>query len=264
MSIRTTCPRCKQPLAIPHKLAGGYVNCPRCEGRFWVNKDAGDGPIQPPAPPPPPPVGALPPVGRPFQAVQDGLEKPSYTGGPPIAPPVQVMPPPSTSRKVAKLVSADSAVSNFTLAADGQLPHLQLDEGEDKPKAEQPARTIHPAVLFTLLAVSVVVSIGVVLWPSSGSAPPASATDKAKARAFIRDNFFGGGALTGGELAPYQIMLREAQQAHSRGDRRIERLYYHKVLELLRAESTGRTKGLTGSHARDKELEQRLVTLLSE
>ena len=40
MAVRTQCPRCKQPLSVPNKLAGSYANCPRCQGRFWISKDA--------------------------------------------------------------------------------------------------------------------------------------------------------------------------------------------------------------------------------
>ena len=40
MAIKLDCPRCKQPLSVPNKKAGSYVNCPRCKGRFWVPKDA--------------------------------------------------------------------------------------------------------------------------------------------------------------------------------------------------------------------------------
>ena len=46
MAVRTQCPRCKQPLSVPNKLAGSYASCPRCQGRFWVSKDA---PPDPPA-----------------------------------------------------------------------------------------------------------------------------------------------------------------------------------------------------------------------
>ena len=40
MAVRAQCPRCKQPLSVPNKLAGSYASCPRCQGRFWVSKDA--------------------------------------------------------------------------------------------------------------------------------------------------------------------------------------------------------------------------------
>ena len=36
MPVKTQCPRCKQPLAVPSKLVGSYANCPRCQGRFWI------------------------------------------------------------------------------------------------------------------------------------------------------------------------------------------------------------------------------------
>ncbi|MBN1910619.1 MAG: hypothetical protein JW818_12815, partial [Pirellulales bacterium] len=36
MPIKVDCPRCRKPLAVPSKKAGSYVNCPECNGRFWV------------------------------------------------------------------------------------------------------------------------------------------------------------------------------------------------------------------------------------
>ena len=40
MACAAQCPRCQQPLSVPNKLAGSYANCPRCQGRFWISKDA--------------------------------------------------------------------------------------------------------------------------------------------------------------------------------------------------------------------------------
>jgi hypothetical protein len=64
-------------------------------------------------------------------------------------------------------------------------------------------------------------------------------------------------------LEPYQILLRDAQQAYSRGDHRAQRDCYGKVLDLLRAERGSEEKGLTGSRSKDKELEEALLVLLS-
>lgn len=186
-------------------------------------------------------------------------------GGPaPIpnpAAPVAAPPVMSPARKVARLVTSDAASSTLKLAADGQLPDLHLDQGESK-KAEAKPRTVHPAVLFSILAVSVCVSIWLVL--SDAGTPPPTGKAKADARRYIREHYFGSGTLDGGELAPYQIYLREAQQAHSRGDQKAERQSYRKVLGLLRADPAGRQRGLTGSRTRDNELETRVMLLLSE
>ena len=65
MAINLECPRCKARLRVPNKKADGYVNCPHCQGRFWVDKAAAsDGTpadtvtmavppnVAPPSPPP--------------------------------------------------------------------------------------------------------------------------------------------------------------------------------------------------------------------
>ena len=57
------------------------------------------------------------------------------------------------------------------------------------------------------------------------------------------------------DLEPYQVLLREAQRAYTRGDRKTERDDYRKVLDMLRAERGSYEKGLTGSRTSDKELE---------
>jgi hypothetical protein len=65
----------------------------------------------------------------------------------------------------------------------------------------------------------------------------------------------------GEPLQPFQIYLREARQAHSRGDISNERAEYRKVLDLLHAEGKKRFTGL--SHD-DEKLEQLIAILLSE
>ena len=63
MAINLDCPRCKAHLRVPNKKAGGYVNCPHCQGRLWVDKAAATDatPAEavtmsaPPAAPPPAP-----------------------------------------------------------------------------------------------------------------------------------------------------------------------------------------------------------------
>ncbi len=65
-------------------------------------------------------------------------------------------------------------------------------------------------------------------------------------------------------LAPYQVELREAQQAYSRGQPNVAQAHYRKVLDMLRAEGGSRFRGLTGAPARDKNLEELLSRLLGQ
>ena len=193
MAVRTQCPRCKQPLSVPNKLAGSYASCPRCQGRFWVSKDA---PLDPSVsdsvgiavgkyadvdakrPLATPPVAAPirpgdrrlrplpgPPTSRrrprrrrraaagsaaAVLSLGNALAPPAAPSCPPrcrrsMARRPRRPPPPPQARKVARLVSAEAAQSTLKLAADGQLPHLQLQEGDKKDKGQGKSRSIPPA-----------------------------------------------------------------------------------------------------------------------
>ena len=133
-------------------------------------------------------------------------------------------------------------------------------------------RTVHPAVLLGFLMVSIVMSIILAL-ADIGSSASSAARRKAEALDVIEKQYFGNPEH--GQLARYQVYLREAKQAQCRGDRKAERQYYRKVLDLLCAEShsgassgskhaAGFEPGLTGSRARDRELETQISILLSD
>lgn len=64
-------------------------------------------------------------------------------------------------------------------------------------------------------------------------------------------------------LVEYQLLLREAQRAHVRGDRQTERDAYRRVLRLLRAERD-RFEGITGSPGSDRKLEDLITVILQE
>ena len=168
MAIKIDCPRCKTPLLVPNKLAGGYANCPHCKGRFWVAKDAtadatpidavrvlpADGaavaaaaPQQSVAsstgvplrgvpgaavPPAPPAAAAASPPPALSKPPARRLKKASASVPAPPAPP----PPPVRQKKVARLISAEAADSTLRLAADGKLPELQLEEDAATQKPE--------------------------------------------------------------------------------------------------------------------------------
>ena len=55
------------------------------------------------------------------------------------SPPVQA---PVAGRKVARFVSAEAAQSTLQVSEDGQLPELQLQEGEKKKKQQARERTV--------------------------------------------------------------------------------------------------------------------------
>jgi len=172
---------------------------------------------------------------------------------------------------LARLVSADAAQSTLKLAADGQLPHLQLLEGDKKDKAQGKSRSIPPVVMILAWIVSVLLTIAIVMVTGEDEASNVTTQAKKDAMARIEDpQFFGNPAR--GELLPYQRLLREARRAHARSDFRAERKYYQQVLHLLHTETWGGAtsagpgthleKGITGSREHDRELEQLILTVL--
>jgi hypothetical protein len=279
MAVRTQCPRCKQALAVPSKLAGSYANCPRCQGRFWISKDAPvdasisdtvampgamltltQAPAETAAP-----LAVPPPVHFPSVTPLVPLPLPPREA-PPAGPPT----PPPQARKVARLVSADTADSNLKIADDGQLPNLQLQDIDKKDKGQGKSRSIPPLVLIAAWAFSVVMTIAIVMFSGAGSESDATTPEKARAMKEIEDQYFGDSSRGG--LLPYQRLLRAAQQARARDDFKAERQYYKQVLDLLRTESRDGgassharlEKGITGSRNHDRDLEKLIITVLGD
>jgi len=227
MPVKIDCPRCKTRLQVPSKLANGYVNCPECKGRLWVPRDAV--------------VEAAPAA--------------------PLASPTSAPPAPAPRRKVARFITAEPSDSTLPLAADGKLPELRLETDDARAKPSAEARSMNPLVLFGVLCLSVAFSMAIVIFARRTSSEP-DADLKAQARWKIEQEFFGSGNMDDRNPAPYQILLRDAQRAHARGDFQSEKKCYRKVLDMLRAERGTLEKGLTGSRWRDKQLEEAIVVLL--
>ncbi len=169
-------------------------------------------------------------------------------------------PPPAAARPggaVARFIPAEAAQSKLKPADDGKLPGLRLHETAGGARQEK-ARGTNPLVLIGLLLLSVVATV-VILFSDFQPSDRSSEDDKANARREIGENYFSD--LGNQPLKPYQVYLRNAQQAHARGATKTEHAMYHKVLKLLRAERLP-GESLTGTLQRDKELEEHLTTLL--
>ena len=290
MAIKIDCPRCKQNLLVPEKKAGSYATCPRCAGRFWVPKEAGGdftpaetvaaaGAGGPPAeaalamPPPaatsirsapgivsPAPAIPTPPAAAPPRPAAPAVAPPSAADRQP--PPVVPLPPPpaKANRKVARLISAETAQSVLKPAADGRLPDLQLHEPGEGRQAESKSKPVNPLVLYGALTASAVVSLFLVLNPW-GSPGPGASSEKDMARQAIEAKFFGGGA-DPADLKPFQMRLREAKRAHNNHDDTAEHACYEKVLRMLRADRGAEQRPLTGNPESDKELQAQIETIL--
>jgi hypothetical protein len=263
MAIKIDCPRCKTLLQVPRKLAGGYVNCPNCKGRLWVAKDAAAEATPSPLAPLP---RAVPPVAGSSGSMPVLRAAPELAAtAPAILPPgVPAPPPPPPPRKrVARFITADSADSRLLLAADGKLPELHLEEDGTQQKEQAGGRAMNPVVLFAILAASIVVSI-LLVWLGMAQSDATGSPQKDRARQMIETNYFGSGNIENRPLEPYQVLLRDADAAHSRGDYRTEQECYRRVLRMLRAERQTQEKGLTGSRSRDKQLDDALTVLLGK
>ena len=252
MPLKLDCPRCKQTMAVPTQKAGGYVQCPRCQGRVWVP----DGEHEAPAGP----------------ATSSGASATRAPQAPPPAPPftatAPVVPTPPALRKTARFIAAESAQSPIKPAADGKLPELKLDDGQPDANAGQQNRTaVNPLVLLAALSLSVTFSV-MLVFVDFGDSRGVNYERKAAARYNVEKDYFPDireSALDRTKrLEPYQVLLSEAQQAHARNDEKVERAAYGKVLSMLRSERGAFQKGLTGSAQRDKRLEELITTLLSE
>ena len=244
MPIKLDCPRCKRPLSVPSKKTGSYVNCPDCRGRFWVPEDSSadapraDAAVSPSGAPTEAP--AAPPVQTPPASANSPNSSSTLSGaGEPSAPAADQTangppppPAPAAERKTARFISPEVAQSTLQVAEDGQLPELQLQEHEQKKKKTEPrTTTINPLVLFGVISLSVVLSILLVLYEAPE--PPESEQVKT-ARTTIEGCW--SNAESTDPLKPYQIYLREAHVAHTRGDYKTERKLYRQVYGLLKVE----------------------------
>ena len=164
---------------------------------------------------------------------------------------------------MARFITADSAESKLTIAADGQLPELQLQEGDKKDKTDADEQTgINPLVLFGLITLSVVMSIAMAMW-DPGSEDAQARREKDDARKVIALDYFHN-LDPEQPLERYQELLRDARRAYARGDFKTERRRYREVLDLLRVERKPGEKGVTGSHERDRELQDQITILLKD
>jgi len=222
---------------------------------------------------PPPVPGGVPGIqggvaisGGPIPPGSQGVK-----GAPPITPTpapssarpgvVATLSPARTAgRKVARFIATQAAQSTMPLGADGKLPELRLkDTPEDQAAAEQP-RSISPFLLLGVVCLSLGLSVVLILMDVSPG-NPSWLQKKQRAREIIDAEYTA--SPEGKELERYQLYLREALIAYHQGDYRKERQYYQKVLDMLRAERIDPRRGLTGSPANDKRLEEQITILLS-
>jgi len=214
------------------------------------------------------PSPAVPPAALSGGAPRPPQVHPGTAAPPAVEPPPAVVAPPT--RRVAQFITADTAQSQLTLAADGKLPELHLSTDETGPRKKKSFAGGNSWGMVALVAGSLLMALVVLLIPGPGSNDGPSSQSADQNRIRLQKIYFGSEAV---ELRPYQVLLRRAQQAHDRGDRKAERQYYLEVMRMLRGENLhplGRS--LTGmitpandpNLPNDQDLERTLSALLSE
>jgi hypothetical protein len=159
-------------------------------------------------------------------------------------------------RHVARFIT-DRGDTLVELGADGHLPELALDEGPQKRKAATGPKQTSPVVLYCILGLSFVMTIGMLLidFQPAGVSP----LSRQQAREEIVKFF---GSEENDELKPWQESLRRARLAHSQRDFAVEIREYRKVIDVLNAEDRDPHIGVTGHLETDKELKRLIGNII--
>lgn len=172
-------------------------------------------------------------------------------------------------RTIARFITDGPGDPLVKLGEDGHLPELSLHEAEARKSGPAKAKSSNPLLLLGALGLSFGVTI-LMLFMETGIG--GSGVDKTKARREIVEYY----GKEDENLQPYQVALRQARQAASRGDREAERAEYFKVLKMLRSESRDKVTKFTGLTGRldydpdsdnkksDKRLEELIGILLNQ
>jgi hypothetical protein len=275
MRLAVTCPVCKRPMATSAAFTGQMIACPNCRNEFVLNPPG----TTPPATATPTratsdmfpptfrgprtehsPAIAMPPPAAPAEEAEElklsPIAPPTPTPLPPSPPALpSALPQPGN---VARFKTAASAAPAIAPSADGKLPELMLADGEMAGTAADGGERPVPLWLAVIaVAGSTVLSVFLLL----GDAPAQKSAQSRRAE--VRQeisSFYGTEAIN---LRPFQVLLREAQQAHSRGDRATERQKYRQVLALLRSEKRSKYENVTGTPGDDERLAELLSILLT-
>ena len=155
-----------------------------------------------------------------------------------------------SNRKTARFITDQGGDAKVSLGEDGTLPELVLAESNARRVQQRQAKQSNPAVLYIAVAISFLMSIGLMFVDPEPARRSQSELTKARlaVKEFYREP-------ESGELKRYQKLLRQAAIAHSRRDRRAEVEAYRAVLNLLNSEDHEHGYlGLTGDRESDEQL----------
>jgi hypothetical protein len=267
MRLAVNCPFCKRPMATSAAFAGQMIACPNCRGEFVLNSPA----LAPPAgvatpttPVPSPSTHWLEPL--------DMASAAAVATSPPVTPPAPgrlaapqpaapaiAAPAPAPPANTARFKTAASAAPTIAATADGKLPELQLADAAGAGASGESGEKAIPLWLACMAVVgSTVVSVFLLVGEAPGQKSVESRHSDARQQL---TTYYGNDASA---LRPFQVLLREAQQAHSRGDRATERQRYRQVLALLRTERRSKYENVTGTPGGDEQLAECLSILLGD
>lgn len=200
---------------------------------------------------------STPPPGVAATAVTANVEEPGAATAPAKTA------APKRTKSIAKFITDGPGDPLVRLGADGHLPELKLQEGPARDLPDNEPKKANPLLLVGAMLFSAAMSVAMMFLDFGESS--GSAVAKADARRQIV-MYYGDER---GNLKPYQLLIRDARQARSRGDRKGERESYRKVLDLLDSEAKSHRTGLTGNPdgdeitPGDKHLRKLIVTLMS-
>ena len=255
---RVKCPGCTWILGVPDKVIEKAVRCPKCKCSFSPVADSVQRSTLP----------LFSPKHQVRNATASGIHESFSVHANPRT--TELSAPQSNERRstaqknarfmeppkqplVARIIAAETTQQTPATADD--LPKLKLVE-EQRPLLERTEFSTHPVFLGILICSSVLVSGMLLLFASQDSSIDRAALNEVRteiARFYeTRIDI---------ELKPYQHELREAQLAHSRGDRDAEKLAYRRVMARFHAEDRSKFAGVTGSPTADAELEK-LVSIM--
>ena len=257
---RVTCPNCRGSLGVPDKVFHKSVRCPKCATRFTPATDASYvGEPEDPAtflPSAPGLSATVRDSEREAQPTETGTERATAKLKKRSRDPLgrdetaKTRNAPSPTARIIPLAAPDTSVESVK-----DLPTLKLAE-EKQPLLKSSELSSNPVFLGILVCCSVI-SSGLILFFAGG----AGKVDRGKLDRIRNEIARFYETRIDVDLKPYQLELREAQLAYSRGDIQGEKAAYRKVMRRFRAEDRSQYAGVTGSPTSDAELEK-LVSIM--
>lgn len=243
--MNVACPGCALQVSVAPEFVGQVLACPHCSTRFQVAPGAVGQSSAPPA--------ASSPASAPVWRGDPGMLAAGLKLNDPAAP----TPPAPPPIAVPRFKPIDPSAAAVSLTREGTLPELSLADAKPSPKPAQQTKKEPPTLTLTIiLALSVTLSVCLSLVDFSPQAGNLDEREQARSRIAT---FYG---RPDARPDPYQLLLRDAQRAHSRGDHATEQAKYREVLRLLRAEN--RSTSLTETHQGDRDLENAISIVLAD